>query len=838
METIGKYRIIGALGEGGFGLVYKAEDPAIGNIVAIKVLNVQNDESMLRRFRAEAVTSAKLRHKNIVTIFDFDEQNGIPYLVMEYLDGKNLQHLVRNRDAVPAINRLSIMLEAAEGLQHAHEQGVIHRDIKPANIMWLSDGSVKIMDFGIARLIQRDTGLTAVGYMVGTPEYMAPEQFMGDTVDLQVDIWAYGVVLYELLTGRNPFAGNNPGVTMYKVTHEDPPPVCDVAPELPRSLDPVLRRLLAKKKADRYPSMDDLRVDLDMVIQEFGEAQIAGMEKEAESLIEAGKYDEAMAIAVRILRFDHRNAKARKWRSEIRDFTRRQRDEARIKTLIDDADEKITVLDFPTAESRLQEALQIDPENGAARSRLVQIHEVREKKARAQRLLAEARAEWERQNFTGALERASEAAQNDPASSETSEFLNQTRQAIEQQNAARRQSGLRRARGQLLVKDYAGAVLTLQELDRHYPGDSEIRARIEEAEFRQAAETEKRAAAALSQSRDYLSKGAIQEAIDLLSGLDQEAGRNPQVLQLLSFARDRQQQLRQHDTEIEELLAGAVAAGTDYQRALVCIARALELSPGHEKALRLQETLLANRQRDEQTNVIDGELKECRGLMDDGLMEQAEMRARALWKRHPENPGVQTIVRELGERKRQTLVSQERPPNLAAARREAYMEGRRDVVELMKARRIDDAIARLQELAAAFPDEPQVENDLRRAIAHRDEVARKAAFAKERESLSGLTTSREFEQAVYKTQELMAIFPQEPELVDLLDQARQSRDRAARREAYAQRRKEFEELLRHRDFDGAVTAVARLIGEFPEEPELQEDFRRARAARDAHHRTA
>ena len=159
---------------------------------------------------------------------------------------------------------------------------------------------------------------------------------------------------------------------MYKVTHEDPPPVCDNAPELPRSLDPVLRRLLAKKKADRYPGMEDLRMDLGMVIQEFGEAQIAGMEKDAESLIHAGRYDEALAMAAGILRFDHRNVNARKWRSELRDLRRLQKQESRIKTLIDEADEKTTALDFPTAESRLQEALQIDPENSAARTRLVQ----------------------------------------------------------------------------------------------------------------------------------------------------------------------------------------------------------------------------------------------------------------------------------------------------------------------------------------------------------------------------------------------------------------------------------------------------------------------------------
>jgi hypothetical protein len=187
----------------------------------------------------------------------------------------------------------------------------------------------------------------------------------------------------------------------------------------------------------------------------------------------------------------------------------------------------------------------------------------------------------------------------------------------------------------------------------------------------------------------------------------------------------------------------------------------------------------------------------------------------------------------LGERLRRTVVTRlQVPENMAAARKEAYMEGRREVVELMKNHRIDDAITRLQQLAVAFPDEPQVQNDLRRAMAHRDEVARKAAFAKERESLQGLVTSREFEQAVYKTQELLAIFPQEPELVDLLDKARQARDRAARKEAYAQRRTEFEELLRNRDFGRAVMAVERLMIDFPEEQELHEDLRRARLARD------
>jgi hypothetical protein len=465
----------------------------------------------------------------------------------------------------------------------------------------------------------------------------------------------------------------------------------------------------------------------------------------------------------------------------------------------------------------------------------VQIHEVREKKARAERLLVEARVEWQRQNYTSAFANASEAVQDDPANPDAVELLNQIRQAIEQQNAGRRQSALSRARGQVLVQDYDGAVLTLQELDRQYPGDAEVRARIEEAQRLQAAgATEKKVTATVSLSRDYLSKGAIQEAIDLLSGLEPEAGRNAQVSQLLSFARE-QRERQQREAEFEKLMSDAASAagGNDTDRALAYIARALELSPANDRALRLQGAVVASRQREQPANTIDGELQQCRDLMDEGRLELAETRARQLWKRNPENPEVQRIVRDLGERLRRTVVTRlQVPENMAAARKEAYMEGRREVVELMKNHRIDDAITRLQQLAVAFPDEPQVQNDLRRAMAHRDEVARKAAFAKERESLQGLVTSREFEQAVYKTQELLAIFPQEPELVDLLDKARQARDRAARKEAYAQRRTEFEELLRNRDFGRAVMAVERLMIDFPEEQELHEDLRRARLARD------
>ena len=1138
METIGKYRIIGGLGKGGFGQVYKAEDPTIGSVVAIKVLNVQNDEAMLRRFRAEAVTSAKLRHKNIVTIFDFEEQNGKPYLVMEYLDGDNLQRLLETKERVPILDKLSIMAEVAEGLQYAHEHGVIHRDIKPANIMRLRDGSVKIMDFGIARLTQRNTRLTAVGYLVGTPEYMAPEQFMSDGTDSQCDIWAYGVVLYEFLSGHNPFSADSPGAVIYRVTNEEPPAICDRVRELPHSLDPVMRRLLAKKKTERYPSMEDVLLDLGPAIQEFGESQVAGMEKSAESLIRSGKYDEALAAAARILKFDQKNTRARKWRADLRDLSRRQKEEARIKVLIEEADQKTTLLDFSAAEARLKEALQIDPANSAARTRLEQLNVAREKKLRAQNLLTEARVEFGQQNLTSAFEHATEAAQSDPASADATEFLRQVRKAIEKRDwEARRKAGLSKSRGMLLIQDYAGAVNTLQELARQYPDDSEVRARLDEALHLQAVDaTEKKAAAAIAKSRDYLVKGAFQDAIDLLSGLDPDAGRNVQVLQLLSYARDQREQ-QKREAEVEKLLAAAAASQGDYERALASIDRALELSPGNERALRLRKAVLANRQRDEENKAIEGELTECRSLMSADRLEHAETRARALWKRHPEHPGVQQIIRDLGERFRQreeaiereiesrraelerlldrgdveaaagllktisaryqrenlfadlsrriarmetekreqeavnailaraqrlgdggywddarlaidlglkqfpksaalmaqrervlqqaelqTLVNEiqrqianedwesvvnaaesglrkfpgdprltellqaareerewkellnrteslivagdlaeadktiaelarrgrdnasvvrllrmlgdkrQRQQSLAAADqfrkrfsfqqardvlqtilnedrddtaartlleavdreqsaytrgqevaaaraeagrlsrqkeyaaavgiltaisnaypgdfeieedlrnatkaleqatiREAYSRGRDELAALVKNREFDRALQKAEELIARFPDHSELRDELRRVREARDQAFRKQAYEEGRGEVAALMKSREFDRAIGKLQELASAFPEEPEVEDELRRARATREQAARKEEYARGRKQFEELVRNRQFDRAVSAAERLSIAFPEEPELQEDLRRARAARD------
>ena len=263
MKSVGRYEIIEKLGQGGMGTVYKAFDPLLTRVVAIKVISGQLDTQPehRERFFREARAAAQLSHRNIITIHDLGEHEGAPFLAMEYLEGRDLDRRLRDREPMSLAQKLELALSIAEGICHAHACGVVHRDIKPANVFVTNDGAVKILDFGLARLVSSD--MTRSGLMVGTVNYMAPEQLRGEKSDHRADIFAYGVLLYELLAGKRPFQGDTAASTMYKILHESPEPLGLVDPLLTAPLTTLVERAIAKAREDRYQHMTDLLRDLD-----------------------------------------------------------------------------------------------------------------------------------------------------------------------------------------------------------------------------------------------------------------------------------------------------------------------------------------------------------------------------------------------------------------------------------------------------------------------------------------------------------------------------------------------------------------------------------------------
>jgi serine/threonine-protein kinase len=267
-EKIGKYEISEKIGVGGFGAVYRARDPFIKRTVAIKTCQV-NDQEIKSRFFREAEMAGNLHHRHITTIYDFGVENGIPYIVQEFLTGEDLDKQIKRGDPIPVARKVEILMAIADGLEYAHNGGIIHRDIKPANVRILENGSIKIMDFGIAKSLQSESSLTQTGITLGTSAYLAPEQIRGEPVDRRTDIFSLGILAYELLTLRKPFRGEHLSTVLYKILNEEPEPVSELAPDVPPPLAAIVRRAMEKAPARRYPSMEVLRRELQAVFREL-----------------------------------------------------------------------------------------------------------------------------------------------------------------------------------------------------------------------------------------------------------------------------------------------------------------------------------------------------------------------------------------------------------------------------------------------------------------------------------------------------------------------------------------------------------------------------------------
>lgn len=265
ISHLGRYEILSELGQGAMGVVYKATDPLIDRTVAIKTINLglaqEEKEEYEGRFYQEAKAAGRLSHPNIVTIYDVGKSGEVAYIAMEFLQGREVRDILNDGQILPVSQVLDIVSQVALGLAYAHEHGIVHRDVKPSNIMVIRDGHVKITDFGIARM-ESAAVRTQTGMVLGSPKYMSPEQVMGKLIDQRSDIFSLGVMLYEMLTGKAPFVGENVNAIMYQTLNGIPPPPSTVNPVVPDMLNFIVAKALAKSLDDRYQNAKDLANDL------------------------------------------------------------------------------------------------------------------------------------------------------------------------------------------------------------------------------------------------------------------------------------------------------------------------------------------------------------------------------------------------------------------------------------------------------------------------------------------------------------------------------------------------------------------------------------------------
>ncbi|RLU01089.1 serine/threonine protein kinase [Ketobacter sp.] len=268
-QTLGKYQIQGLLGKGAMGVVYKGFDPNIARPVAIKtihasLLDTEMGRELLDRFRNEAQAVGRLNHANIVSIYEFDQDKGTPYFVMEYVEGHDLKTLLKDGRKYSPEEAVHIVAAILSALEYTHKLGIVHRDIKPANVFITHNGQIKLADFGIARVDNAE--LTQMGSVLGTPSYMSPEQCKGQPVDARSDLFSTGVVLYELLVGKKPFSGDNTHAIMHSVLSEDPERPTSKSQAVPKAFDAIVRKALAKDLNHRYQTAAEFRDDLQKAV--------------------------------------------------------------------------------------------------------------------------------------------------------------------------------------------------------------------------------------------------------------------------------------------------------------------------------------------------------------------------------------------------------------------------------------------------------------------------------------------------------------------------------------------------------------------------------------------
>jgi serine/threonine-protein kinase len=546
IKRIGKYEVIDVLGRGGMGLVYRAFDRQLNREVAIKTLTegFTGDEEMLQRFYQEAAKTGALRHPNIVTVYDLGEQDGFPYIVMEYLSGDPLDRLIQSGKSQPLAYRLKILEQVCHALGYAHRNEVIHRDVKPANVIVQSEGTVKLLDFGIARQEKTESRLTRTGSVIGTLQYMAPERLRNAAFDGRSDIFSVGVMMFQFLTGQLPFTGDY--AIVHKILTEKHPPLSQYLEKYPPALDGIIDHALAKSPDDRYSTADEMAADIGSIEQELRKEQVAEWIVKAERLVQKEEFTTARDVLLEVLKVDSQHTAARQMIAQVR-------------------------------------------QSLSLRARAEQIRQL---KAQAEEASADKR-------YDSAIHCLEAACGLDPSSSELSDLLDSIRHKKRRREMIDRylhEADTARDRGDL---DAAGTVIAKAlELDRD---DSRVRAaHVALARLIEEAERQAKTRKLLDNARREIGGRHFTEAMEVLAEVEKIDPSNPDLIKLQSSARQgREQEQRRRILEQLENEISVASTVEELTRGAKLVEQALERLPGEPSLIKLKSTL-ARRLRDEE----------------------------------------------------------------------------------------------------------------------------------------------------------------------------------------------------------------------------------------------
>jgi eukaryotic-like serine/threonine-protein kinase len=695
VQKLGKYEILMELGHGAMGVVYKARDPLIGRMVALKTINsnLVDRPDLLERFYQEAQSAGKLQHPNIVTIFELGQEKDTPFIAMEYLDGDSLEKMITRQMDMPLALRIGYIVRICQALEYAHKNRVVHRDIKPGNIMVSGDGVVKVVDFGIARLV--DFSRTHTNMMIGTPAYMAPELFRKKKADERTDIWAVGVTFYELLCYQRPFNGDGYDI-ISSIMEDEVPSIGATLPDCPAEVESVIARMLKKASAERYQSMEDVLLDLEPVWNRLKTSEAAELAERGRELYELGDLALAHDRLRQARQIDSTNSLAKSLLEKIATQVRRSEVEPKVREHLSRGRVHLEAAQFREAQAEAEAALGLDSRHETAQKFLA---EVEAGVARAQQLEQKLRLTKQRL-AEGSLDEAESALRQafelDAANTQAVDLQRQV--GAERSRRERRKQVseiVQRARTLWTELKYDECLAVLGEGLKAFPNETELKNLQETARAEQAEQTRQ---AQVAEVRKLLAQQKLAEARKSLEALTREQPNDSAIRNLQSLLareeREERQRLR---------LAGEVTS----LRSMVSAGRLSEAVKKGEALLKefaeepeLQDLVNFARselaQQDEKKGQREQE-KRIEWLIDERRHKEAAEQARAAAQKYPNHD----VFRALAERAEAKLAEQEGKEKIQREVQQRIQEIRGKI----KRQELTDAIDLAQQtLATLGPD--------------------------------------------------------------------------------------------------------------------------------------
>ncbi|MGH9787167.1 MAG: protein kinase domain-containing protein, partial [Candidatus Acidiferrales bacterium] len=566
----------------------------------------------LKRFYREAQAAGQLRHPNTVTIYDVDEDQGVPYIAMEFLEGEDLSKVISNKRDVPITTKLDYLIQACRGLHYAHQHGVVHRDIKPSNIVVLKDGLVKIVDFGIARL--GGGTMTRAGAVLGTMMYMSPEQISGKPVDARSDIFALGVILYELLTFRIPFEGPDVPAILYKILYEAPVPLAEHWPGCPAPLQHIIDKTLEKDREARYQSAEELEIELRAAADSLKQEALEGCLREAERAVASGSLVHAKECLQRVLNLDTRHVEAKSLMQQVQKQLHAQQQAEKISLFLRNANESLQAEQYDEAISWFDQVLRLEPAHAeAVQNRQVAL-ETRDRIQKVRQHLEAADAHADARDFRAAKKEFEAVLALEPGHEQAKRQLAYVTQELEEQERSRS------------VQEYTDQAKTLI-LDRKFTAALDLIGKVKEldtlnleveslAKMAEAAKQKEHRARELQERLKEVQQALdAQEFVDALALADtllQEFPDEPQVIKLHAQALDRADTQRKRRHVDEQLrVARDLMEKNDFAAAITVLEGAMESVPDDPRLGSFLATVREQQQQAEREAVVKDAVRQA-----------------------------------------------------------------------------------------------------------------------------------------------------------------------------------------------------------------------------------